>query len=134
MLHCASAETASSMHANNFRREVGDGYVKLECAADASGPRLLASHFVVSSVPRASHVKWGRARGAGHRIGPCRTEGGFRRAAGNEFLSGAPQISLEAALGDAAEDALKVAILGIINLISGIVISIICMARFPFNC
>jgi hypothetical protein len=86
-LHYASAETAPSLRANNFSRGVGDGYIKLECAAYVSGPLLFASFFVVSGVPGASPVYRGRARVAGHRIGPHRTEGGFGHAAGNKNLS-----------------------------------------------
>jgi hypothetical protein len=41
-VRCTSAETAPPLRANNFRREVGNGYVKIECAADASAPPLPA--------------------------------------------------------------------------------------------
>ncbi|KAK1697317.1 hypothetical protein QYE76_014183 [Lolium multiflorum] len=49
----------------------------------------------------------GRARGAEHRIGPCRTKFGFEDAAGTLFWSGVPQIYLEDTLGDTTGDALS---------------------------
>jgi hypothetical protein len=51
-------------------------------------------------VPGASPVA-GRARPAGHRIGPPNKKEPSGRAAGNDFLSGAPQILLKDAAGDA---------------------------------
>jgi hypothetical protein len=51
--------------------------VKFLCSNDASGSPLPASLLVLSGAPGASRVDRGRARGAGHRIGRCRTEGGF---------------------------------------------------------
>jgi hypothetical protein len=47
------------------------------CVNDASGPPLPASLLSLSGVPGASPVERGRARDAGHRIGPPRTERAF---------------------------------------------------------
>jgi hypothetical protein len=96
-----------SLRVNNFRREVGDGQVKLECVNDTSGLPLPTSRFVVSGVPGASPVDRGRARGVGHRIRPGWTEGGFgAHGWKRKRMFSAPQKPLAEALKDAAGDVL----------------------------
>jgi hypothetical protein len=79
------------------RRDLVGG-VEFLCVAEASALRLLVSLFAVSGAPVASPVDRGRARGAGHRIGPRRRE--RVDAAGNENV---PQIPCRDALGTRLE-------------------------------
>jgi hypothetical protein len=69
-------ETAPSLRANNFHREVDDNW-RRSCVNNVSDPPIPASLHTLSGTSEAFPVERGRARGVEHRIGQRRVEKAF---------------------------------------------------------